>query len=289
MSDFFFIDDSGSKDWETPYAREFISTPPERNDQNINFWRRNYFVLAGIYISNDVVTKLNPVINKLKIKYFGSKHVEIKSVWLRNPDQRKKHYYDKFDISEDKLLKFSQHWFNLFTKYDIQIQAFVLDKRFYGNKKREEFSPLQMLTQVVFDRVELHPKKECQIIFDQMDREIKTVKHNSGQMLKISHHEISFGSFHKKYSHKEIKFESSKSSNFLQLADSVAYIVYRQFIEYGDDWDNKSIKSPRMYKFFSKISNSFYSKNDRIAGYGIVLVPSTQKIPWGKSTKKPDK
>jgi len=177
----------------------------------------------------------------------------------------------------------------LFSKYKIQIQAFVLDKRYFGVIKRNEFSPLQMLTQVVFDRVELHPKKDCQIIFDQMDREIKTEKHHSGQMLKISHHEISFGSFHKKYSHKEIKFESSKSSNFLQLADSIAYNVYRQFVDYGDDWDNKDISSPRMYKYFKKISNSFYCKNDRIAGYGIVLVPSTQKIPWGKSTKKPDK
>jgi len=41
---FLFVDDSGSKDWETPYSREFINSPPVRNEQNLNFWRRNYFI-----------------------------------------------------------------------------------------------------------------------------------------------------------------------------------------------------------------------------------------------------
>lgn len=289
MSDFFFIDDSGSKDWETPYSKSFVNEPPERNEQNLNFWRRNYFVLAGIYISEELIKEINPKIDRLKINHFGTKHVEIKSVWLRNPEKRKKYYLDRYNIGEEQLLKFTKGWYRFFSKGDMQLQAFVLDKRYF-NKKREECTPLQELTQVVFDRVELHPKRCCEIVFDQMDREIKTVKHNSGEILKISNKEINFGSFHKKYSHQKIVFESSKNSNFLQLADTVAYDVYRQFIDHGDDWENRNIKSLGMYSFFEKISNNFYceDRSGRVSGFGIVVVPSPSKIPWGKSTKKPD-
>lgn len=290
MDDFFFIDDSGSKDWETPYSKSFIENPPKRSEQNLNFWRRNYFVLAGVYLSGDTIAVLNPVINEIKKKYFGTRFVEIKSVWMRNPEKRKKYYIDKFNITEDNLLKFSTEWYGLFSKYQIEIQAFVLDKRYFF-KKRSTCTPLQELVQVVFDRVELHPKRDCKIVFDQMDREIKTLKHNSGQIIKISNKEIDLGSFQKKYSHREVIFESSKTSNFLQMADNVAYNVYRQFIDYGDDWDNKDIKRIKMYPFFEKISDNFYCdpKTNRVAGYGLVVIPSPIKIRWCKSTKKPDR
>ena len=88
-NNFLFIDDSGSKDWETPFSNDFINNPPTRNTTNLNYWRRNYFVLAGLHITSDTLRKLNPLINKTKIKYFGTKHVEIKSEWLRNPEKRR--------------------------------------------------------------------------------------------------------------------------------------------------------------------------------------------------------
>lgn len=88
---FLFIDDSGSKIWGTPYAESFVKLPPVRTSQNINFWRGNYFVSSGLHISRSTITILNPKINNLKKKYFGTKHVEIKSDWLRNPSEQKKH------------------------------------------------------------------------------------------------------------------------------------------------------------------------------------------------------
>lgn len=38
-----------------------------------------------------------------------------------------------------------------------------------------------------------------------------------------------------------VSFDNSANSNFLQLADIVAYNVWRQFVEYGDEWDNSKI------------------------------------------------
>ena len=283
MKNYLFIDDSGSKDWETPYSNSFTNTPPARNDQNRNFWLRNYFVLAGIYISSSDVARLNPEIDSIKKKYFGTKHVEIKSEWMRNPHQRKKKYLDAFSISEDDLKKFTDEWYSIYekNKENVQIQAFVLDKRFYKNK-RNTCTPLQILTQVLFDRVELHNSRECLIVFDQMDREIKSEKHRQGDILKISSKEIDLGSFHTKYSHAKPTFEKSKNSNFLQLADTAAYNVLRQFVDFGDQWEDKEAKTLSLYAFFERITANFYHKNGRIAGMGIVKVPDIQKNKWSR-------
>lgn len=285
---YLFIDDSGSKEWETPHSHSFIETPPSRNDQNRNFWLRNYFVLAGLHISAETIAKLNPQIDALKKQYFGTKHVEIKSEWMRNPHQRKKRYLDPFGITEDDLKKFTDEWYQIFTDNigQIQIQAFVLDKRFYKNK-RSLCTPLQVLTQVLFDRVELHPAKECSIVFDQMDREIRSEKHAQGDILKISSKEVDLGSFHKKYSHAKPEFEKSKNSNFLQLADTTAYNVLRQFVDHGDKWEKSDEKdSLPMYSFFKKISGNFYHRNGRIAGIGIVKVPDREKLGWSMTKEE---
>jgi len=162
----------------------------------------------------------------------------------------------------------------------IQIQAFVLDKRYYKNKR--ESTPLQLLTQVLFDRVELHPHKDCIVVFDQMDSEIRSEKHNQGQILKISSKEIDLGSFQKKYFHTKPRFEKSKNSNFLQLADTVAYDVYRQFIEYGDIWEDENADKLKTYPYFARLTPNFYNKNGKIAGFGVVKVPNPHKKSWGR-------
>lgn len=284
---YLFIDDSGSKEWETPYSKTFVDSPPARSEQNLNFWRRNYFVLAGLHISSENLAKLNPEIKKVKEEFFGTKHVEIKSDWMRNPQQRKKRYLDPFGITEENLKKFTDRWYSFFEAdpLAIQIQAFVLDKRFYRNK-RGEYTPLQILTQVLFDRVELHPHRECAIVFDQMDNEIKSERNRHGEILKISKKEISLGSFQEKYSHVKPCFEKSKNSNFLQLADTVAYNVLRQFIDFGDVWEDEGAEQLKMYPFFQRISPNFYQKDGRVAGMGIVKVPDPAKQRWGKADKK---
>ena len=112
-----------------------------------------------------------------------------------------------------------------------------------------------------------------------MDREIKSTDHNQGQILKISSKKIDLGSFHKKFSHTKPRFEKSKNSNFLQLADTVAYNVYRQFVNYGDLNENLDIKTVERYPYLNRLINNFYNKNNKITGYGIVRVPKATKNP----------
>jgi len=278
MSNFLFIDDSGSKEWNTPYARDFVDNPPARTPQNRMFWQNNYFVLTGLYIPDATVAQLNPYINDLKKKYFGTKYVEIRSVHLRNPEKRRRYYLEPYGIDEERLRDFIEsHWYKIFTdhKTDIQLQAFVLDKRYHKNR-RHEVSPLEMTSLILFDRVELHPSRACTIVFDQMDEQIKSVRHNHGKIIRIANKEVDLGSLHDgKYSHSSVRFEKSVNSNFLQLADTAAYNVLRQFVDHGDQWELSRGDKPLFYSYFDLLRGNFYCnpKDECITGYGVVKIP----------------
>jgi len=57
-----FIDDSGNKEFKTPYAREFVVSPPPFEEYQ-QFWRDNYFVLCGVCIPIAEIARINDAIN----------------------------------------------------------------------------------------------------------------------------------------------------------------------------------------------------------------------------------
>ena len=92
------------------------------------------------------------------------------------------------------------------------VQAFVLDKRFFAGR-RSRFSPLALLSQVVFDRLVMaYPIDGCVVVFDQMENSIKSTKNDHGEIIKISNQEINPSPFYSKYSHSEVRFEKSSNS-----------------------------------------------------------------------------
>ncbi len=114
-----------------------------------------------------------------------------------------------------------------------------------------------------------------------MENRLHSEKNQQGEILKISNKEVNLGSFHKKYTHAGARFEKSKNSNFLQLADTVAYNIWRQFVNYGDWWDEEKENEQKMYPYFRKIIPNFYHKDGRISGIGITKIPDLRKIHWG--------
>ena len=293
MSSFFFIDDSGSKQWDTPYSLDFTSSPPARTNQNRTFWQSNYFVLAGIYLDNELIKRLNPLINAKKVEVFGTKHVEIRSVQLRNPQKRKLHYLDPYGITEEQLRDFVENfWYKIFedNQDTLQIQAVILDKRYYKNKRVDNM-PLDLTTQALLDRVEWHPRRESTIVYDQMDSQVRSERGDQGRIIHLADRSINLGSFQEKYTHTGIRFEESKNSNFLQLADTVAYNTYRQFVEHGDKWDMLSSHkgSLPMYSYFERISDNFYCDpaTKVVKGYGLTKLPDPIGKRWKKTNKKP--
>ena len=122
-----------------------------------------------------------------------------------------------------------------------------------------------------------------------MDNHIKSDKRNQGKVFEIANTKIDLkdGKYKNKYSHTSVNFDNSFNSNFLQLADIVAYNVWRQFVDYGNEWDSHSPvgehrKLPT-YPYFEKISNCFYhDDNNKVSGMGIVKLPDpyNKKKGW---------
>lgn len=281
MNNFLFIDDSGSKEWKTPYTQDFVDNPPARTSQNLNFWRDNYFVLAGIHVDSDTMAVLNPIIDQKKIEVFGTKYVELHSANLRNPYKIRKEYLDKYHITIEELRNFMENfWYPIYVNYSLQIIAVIVDKRYFKNLRHDGKTPLEIAAEALFDSTELHPHRECNIVFDQMDGHVKSKKRDQGKVFEIAGTKIDFanGKYENKYSHTSVCFDNSANSNFLQLADIVAYDVWRQFVDYGDEWDIHSPEGSHrrlpMYPYFEKISDCFYHDTDNmVSGCGIVKLP----------------
>lgn len=78
----------------------------------------------------------------------------------------------------------------------------------------------------------------------------------------------------------DIRFVNSAHSHQVQVADVVAYNVYRQFVEHGDAWETLSEMLPT-YLWFIKLGGKFRcDSNRRIQGYGIVKCPLMKQVQW---------
>jgi hypothetical protein len=76
-----------------------------------------------------------------------------------------------------------------------------------------------------------------------------------------------------------VSFRDSKLDERLQLADLVAYAVYRQFMDYGPNWE-KPAKPLPTYEYFGRLAPKFRNHKGRVQGYGIAKFPMGRRIPW---------
>ena len=101
-----FIDESGSKEYKNPYDKE-LSDSLYPWSSNTKVWLDdNFFVLCGVYIKQVDIAAIDHEIKMLKVSIFHTEHVEIKSVYLRNPKLRKKYYLDIYPVTEESLREF---------------------------------------------------------------------------------------------------------------------------------------------------------------------------------------
>jgi hypothetical protein len=80
---------------------------------------------------------------------------------------------------------------------------------------------------------------------------------------------------------RDLRFVDSKRSELIQVADVVAYNVYRQFRDYGEDWETRGLGTLPAYDWFSRIVMKFRrGPNGRIQGYGVGKIPLRTRVPW---------
>jgi len=287
-----FVDESGSKDYINPYSREFVDNPPLFSKYP-KFWQDNYFVLCGVRLKQEDIGTVNDEINALKQSYFGTHNVEVKSDWLRNPNQRRKHYLKPFEMTAEKLNTFGDTFIDLIARHrqTLKIIAIVFDKRFFGDAKRqkEEGHPLLKTTQVLFERLEYSSGYNI-VTFDQMESSLRMTHGKHNKILNIHSKNLGMDVIYvDQYTHvTDIQFKKSSNENFLQVADLCAYNIFRQFCGYGREWfgyqkDGKGNVTMQYYKYFDKIRCNFAYHpihRNKVRGVGLTCLPDSEKISW---------
>lgn len=276
-----YIDDSGTKDY-SPTGTYLPDQGPTR-----------YFVFAGVLATLDSASQLAQAVKSAKRSIVGEKEPELKSNWLRMPHERERRYLSAFGITDDELDKLVDAVYKQVLAADIELIACVVDKAHmverYGDKA---FYPpaaaYETLTQRLQNRLKGHGT--CQVFVDDMTG--KNPKGNEHKKLLTRHHERL-----RKYGSKmmgptmrmdslgDLRFQSSARSELIQVADLVAYNVYRQFVDYGEEWERNASQLPA-YSYFNRLASKFRKgPNSRVQGYGIVKMPLFHRVKWAASKK----
>jgi hypothetical protein len=272
----FHIDDSGTKDYADS-ASEYGSGPTR------------YFVFGGVLATLDVASVLAQKIANLKERATGGAELELKSNWLRMPHERKKRYLEE-GIDDRTLTDLVDEVYRAVDDADVMLIAAVVDKvqmvEEYGTRA---YYPPAVAYEALMQRVqnEVVSADACLVVVDDMTG--KNPKGNEHKRNLIRHHELlrKHGSRLRRGMRLDalgqLKFMSSARSNMLQVADLVAYNVYRQFVEFGEDWEKPSAALPT-YGYFARLERRFRADSrGRIQGYGIIKIPVGTKVRWYKS------
>lgn len=264
----FYIDESGQREYGEKTSR--------------------YFVLCGFGVLDAEWKSLNDKINELKITYFKDPRVEIKSNWIRIPSVRSERYLQKYNIPSADFDEFIEKVYEVIDFSSIVLFASVIDKKQMQEVYSHPQNPSSTAYRHIFERFERFREADPNrnhgiVIFDKIV-EAEFAKKGYENLLSRQH---------LKYLTKGTEFVTieriiegllfipSSENNFIQLADLCAYNTFRQFRDFGEDWEHPSGKGLRTYKYFKGILNKFYADTDgRLSGYGLKKFPDKGKVIW---------
>ena len=260
----FYLDESGQREYNNKSSR--------------------HFVLGAVAISDGDWREWNGKINAIKQGCFGTTQVEWKSVNLRQPDKCRKFYLEPFGITPEKLTGAVGEMFSLINDAPITLFAAVIDKRQMMTKYVDPFSSTEMAYQLLLERVAWFlsgcDNAPCGIIIHDLIQESVESKARSYQKATQEQHEkfqnpLSNGPAKNEKIIEGVHFLPTDQSNFLQVADLVAYNVYRQFADHWEQWDEgKPLSEMTKYSFFERLLPKFYKLSGGIIkGYGIKKFP----------------
>ena len=270
-----YIDDSGTKEY----------SPDGRYDSG----NTRYFVLGGVLVSLDVGRQLARDLRAVKEQHLGTANAEIKSNWLRIPKERSRRYLSQYNLSEEKLTSFVDDYYDCFLGKDLTIIAAVVDKVHMADDYDSPWYPPAVAYELLVQRaqLELEGSGSFSVEIDNMSG--KTPNNNPYDRNLMRQHALlqQYGSTLRKGMRLDglagrLVFVDSARSELVQVADLVAYNVFRQFREHGEEWEEEGLKKLPTYAYFRRLSEKFRSgPGGRIQGYGVVKMPLRTRVRWG--------
>jgi len=275
-----FVDDSGTKEYSLSGAYDSGNT--------------RHFVFGGPFVAADQAKRLAAKLRRLKAETFGSDRVEIKSNWLRLENERTARYLRKFGLTDADLTRFVEAFYQAVVDSELVLIACVVDKvhmrEDYGD--RAWYPPaaayemlLQRAHAEIVDCRSSGTGRCFSVIVDDMSG--ATPKgHQYRENLRRHHIQLKkTGSTLWKgitFEHlRDLRFVDSQRSELLQVADVVAYNVFRQFRQYGEEWETHGLSALPAYDWFLRLCQKFRKgPNGRIQGFGVGKIPLRTRVPW---------
>lgn len=260
---FFYFDESGSRD---PSAGT-----PENPKPHL------YVVLAvGMYeqqwphfetaISKQKLALINPLQQDRK-RPFELADCEVKSNWIRNRKERKERSPFLRAISEDDREQLMSAYFQQLSDCRLVVMATVIDKR-----ELFEYKNPDILHETAYEFIlegiqhymnEYHPRHNALIVMDHMDKRLnRAIAMKQASLLRSGNKNMKFPAI-VEYPF----FVNSELSNGVQLADLLAYSVYRAFR--SEDLN---------YPYFQELLPHIYRGRDGKILHGLKVWPESSPL-----------
>ncbi len=244
----------------------FLVYVDESGGRETNNKCSRYFVLAAVVVGESRWRATNLRLNRVKRQHFKKEEVEVKSHWMRIPEKRKKQYCDPLAVTDADVTAVSEGFYEVLTHF--KTFAVVVDKhRFPGDGVSAETSittiAYMALTELVSNYLEDNQGSEHAIfIHDLIQASVGVPKGHQKDIVDL-HAFVQWIASYMKGKTKDIiedvHFASSAQSNFLQLADLVAYNVWNQYERHGVPEQNGEDGQPvRLYPYFERILPRFH-------------------------------
>lgn len=241
---FFYFDESGSRD-------PSIGTPDKPKDHLYVLLTVGMFEGQWKHFDREIAHIKLELANYLRRDgkgHFDLASCEIKSNWLRNPKEREQRspFLHALDAADRETLVAT--FFKQLQTRNMIVMAAIIDKRHLHDhmthetlhKKAYEF----LLERIEHFMAEYHPKHNALIVMDDTSKEL-----NQAVAMKHAFFQRT-GNQHVNFNHivEYPFFTRSELSNGVQLADLLAYNVYRAFKEENFDYPYYQLILPNFYK-----------------------------------------
>lgn len=251
----FYLDESGEREYESG---------------------SRYFTPCALGISAEQWHALDQQIRQAKIDCFGRADVEIKSSWLRRERERQKRYIQPYNISKQALSALTTQVYNALLEHQTVILACVVDKHAMQVQFTEPEPAVVKAYLTLLNQIETFLEAQQTygiVVFDKIN-ESQFKKYGYEAELAKQHalwRQRVAGEKHTTRVVEGLLFLPSHEHNFIQLADLCAYNIYRQFVEYGDEWQTGFVNR---YPYFEWVESRLAcDEQGNYRGYGLKQYP----------------